>query len=287
VVNGWTAFNNPDQITIRMMINAGYTDPAVHQEMIAIAAGRMDCFAILDTPSSAQDPADAVNFRQNLQDIDSYWGAMYSPDILIYDANMGVRRYVPPSGIVAGAYAYTDSVAAEWFAPAGLNRGVITQALGARYLYEEGDRDLMSSAQINCIRKYGSAWTIWGEYTLQQAMSALQSVPVVRLMITVMTECASLAAYSVFEPNNPYTWHKLTTQMNSVLGPIETAQGITDFYVQCDGTNNTPDIIDERVCLVAIFIKPTLSILYLRLDGIVTRQSAVFSVEAAASNNMY
>lgn len=292
VVNGWTEFNNPENITIRILINAGYTDPAVHQEMISVCSSRMDCFAVLDMPSASQDVTDAVNFRNNEMDIDSYWGAVYTPDILIYDSHMGVRRYVPPSGIVAGQYAYTDNVAAEWFSPAGLTRGIIQQALGARFTYEEGDRDALSAAQVNAIRKYGAAWVIWGEYTLQQAMSALQSVAVVRLLITVMTEAVSTAAYSVFEPNNPYTWHKITTNLNAILDPIAQAGGFqggngVGYLVQCNATNNTPDIIDERVCMVAMWMKPTLSILYLMVDGVVTRTSAVFSVEEQAANNQY
>ena len=213
--------------------------------------------------------------------------SVYSPDILIYDANMGVRRYIPPSGIMAGVYAYTDKVAAEWFSPAGLNRGILNQALGARYTYEEGDRDALSQNQINAIRKYGAAWVVWGEYTLQQEMSALQSVGVVRMMITAMTEAANVAAYSVFEPNNKYTWHRLTVAVTAVLQPIEDAQGIDDFYVQCDSSNNTADIIDQRVLMVAMWIKPTLSALYIRLDGVVTRHSAIFSVEETAANNAY
>jgi hypothetical protein len=292
VVNGWQQFNNPETITVRLLIMGGYTDPAVAQEMISIASTRQDCFAIMDIPSDSQDVTDAVNFRNNQMDISSFWGAVYSPDILIYDKNLGVRRYVPPSGIVAGQYAYNDHVGYVWNSPAGLNRGILTQALGARFVYEEGDRDNLSQAQVNAIRQYGAAWTIWGEYTMQQQMSALQSVGVVRLMITIMTEAASAVAYSVFEPNDPFTWHKVTTVCNSVLDPIAQQGGINGgngvgYWVQCNATNNTPDIVDERVMLVAMWIKPTLSALYIQLDGIVTRQSAIFSVEAAAANNAF
>jgi phage tail sheath protein FI len=118
-------------------------------------------------------------------------------------------------------------------------------------------------------------------------MSALQSVGVVRLMITVMTQAVNVCAYSVFEPNNPYTWHKTTTVCNAVLNPYKQKGGITDFVVQCNASNNTPDIIDQRVMMVAMWIKPSLSALYIQLDGVVTRQSAIFSVEQAASGNAY
>ena len=287
VVNGWADFANTDQVTVRILINGGYATPEVHQCMLNLAAARMDCISVLDMPSDQQTPAAAVNYRQNVMNISSFWGAIYSPDILIYDSQMGARRYVPPSGLVACQYAYTDKVAAAWWAPAGLTRGLINTALALRVTYVEGDRDLMSAAQVNCIRKFGAAFTIWGEYTLQQEMSALQSVPVVRLIIIVVTESVNVCAYSVFEPNNPFTWHTIQTVENAILQPIEDAMGITDFYVQCDATNNTPQVIDQRVCKVALWIKPTLSILYIQLDVVVTRQSATFTIEMAAANGMY
>lgn len=287
VVAGWSDFADPEKITVRILINCGYASPEVHQTMVNLAAKRMDCFAICDTPSDQQESSAAANYRNNVMNVSSFWGALYTPDVLIYDSNLGARRYIPPSGLVAAQYAYTDKVSAEWFAPAGLTRGIISSALGLRELYDEGDRDMLSSAQVNAIRKYGPSFPIWGEYTLQPQMSALQSVPVVRLLITVMTEAADVVAYSLFEPNNPFTWHRIRTRINAVLDPIVVGQGITDKYVQCDGTNNTPDVIDQRVCKVAMWIKPVLSILYIQLDAIVTRQSATFSVEMSASYNQY
>ena len=292
VVAGWQDFANPEEITIRMLINCGYATPEVHQAMINLAATRMDCIAICDTPSDMQGAQDAVNYRQNQMNISSMWGALYTPDILIYDSTLGKRRYIAPSGLVAAQYAYTDQVSAEWFAPAGLTRGLIQGALALRETYEEGDRDILSAAQVNAIRKYGADFPIWGEYTLQQQMSALQSVPVVRLVITVITEAANVTAYSVFEPNDPFTWHRIRTRVNAILSPIANAEGLSGpegvgYYVQCDDKNNTPDIIDQRVCKVAMWLKPTLSILYLRLDAVVTRQSASFTVEMTASLNQY
>lgn len=287
VVNGWDDFANPDKITVRILINGGYATPEVHQKMVNLASHRMDCIAVLDTPSDKQSAQDAVDYRNNVMNVDSFWGAVYTPDVLIYDSNIGRRRYIPPSGLVAAQYAYTDKTAAAWFAPAGLTRGMIRQALNLRVTYDEGDRDLLSGSQVNAIRKYGSGFPIWGEFTLQKANSALSSVPVVRLIIIIVTESVNVTAYSVFEPNNPFTWHRIRTRENEILGPIKTEGGLNDFYVQCDDTNNTPDVIDQRVCKVALWIKPALSILFIKLDVVVTRQSATFSVEMAAANNQY
>jgi phage tail sheath protein FI len=287
IVTGWDDFSNAERITVRILINAGYANAPVHQKMMAIAARRMDCFCVLDTPANLQNPEDAANYRQTQMSVDSFWGAIYSPDILIYDQDLGARRYVPPSGMVAGQYAYNDRVASQFFAPAGLTRGILANALGCRFVYEEGDRDTLSEAQVNAIRFINDAWTIWGEYTLQAAMSSLQSVPVVRMVITVVTEASSVVAYSVFEPNNEYTWHRVRARMNDILQPIEDGNGLTDYLVQCDKTNNTPDVVQQRVMKVALWLKPVLCALYVALDLVITRQNATFTVEETAFKNQF
>ena len=285
IVTGWNDFANPEHITVRILINGGYANPEVHQKMFSIAGKRNDCFAVCDTPSNLQNPEDAANYRQRTMAVNSFWGAIYSPDILIYDEQMGRRRYTPPSGMVAAQYAYNDKTASQYFAPAGLTRGILPLALGCRFTYEEGDRDTLSQAQVNAIRFINGAWTIWGEYTCQFATTSLSSVPVVRMIIDVVTQASTTVAYSVFEPNNAYTWHRVTTRMNGTLQPIEDVGGLTDFVVQCNGKNNTPAIIQQRVMKVALWIKPVLCALYVLLDVIITRQDAVFSVEERATAN--
>ena len=286
VVAGWNSFADPEVRAVRILINGGYATPEVHQAMTNIAEARRDCFAVLDMPSDYQTTSSAcVDYRRHYMDVNSRYGAIFTPDVLIYDYVMGKRRYIPPSGLVAAQFAYTDRVAYEWFAAAGLTRGIIKNAQGLRVTYKEGDRDLLSPAQVNTITNYrtGGMFAIWGEYTLQYNTSALSSIPVVRLLIAVETRVADVAAYSVFEPNDVYTWDAARASINNLLLPIFKARGFVEMpIVVCDETNNPPETRDLRQMRIDIWMKPTLPALYIKVTEVVTRQSAVVTEDIKA-----
>jgi hypothetical protein len=46
-----------------------------------------------------------------------------------YQSSKKCSIWVPPSVVVPGVLAFNDAVAAPWYAPAGLNRGGLTQLL--------------------------------------------------------------------------------------------------------------------------------------------------------------
>lgn len=275
IVTGWDKFTDVEKITVRILINGGYATPEVQQKMVSISESRRDCFAVLDIPSDSQEPTAAKDYRMNEMNVNSKYAAAYAPDILIFDESSGKRLYVPPSGYVAAQYAYTDRVTAEWFAPAGLIRGLISNALGLRFNYNEGDRDLLSTVQINAIRHTKGSFPIWGEYTLQVMTSALQSVPVVRMLIRIETSLVDAANYFVFEPNTQMTRFRLKTVCVDFLEPIRKAQGLYSYEVVCDERNNTPQTIDARQLIVDVYLKPVLSALYIRINNIVTKTSSI------------
>jgi len=277
IISGWNAMADPETVTIRILINGGYSTPEVQQAMVNIASTRRDCFAIIDIPSDQQDSASAANYRKNSMNVNSYYAAAYSPDIMIFDPYTGNRLFVPPSGYVAAQFAYTDKNFADWFAPAGLRRGVIPNSLGLRYNYNEGDRDLLSQAQVNGIRNYSGIFPIWGEYTLQYASSAMSSVSVVRLIIRIETSVVDTANYFVFDPNNSATRYRLSSTVNDFLTPIKRAGGLYDFLVVCDDSNNTPNVVDAKTLIMDIYVKPVLPALFIRINTHVEKTSATFT----------
>jgi len=165
-----------------------------------------------------------------------------------------------------------------------LNRGRIKSALGLLVTYDEGDRDLLSLAQVNTIRKIGPSFPIWGEYTLQVLASDLQSVPVRRLLITIETSLVNVLAYTVFEPNDTFTQRTVAQMCEDFLLPIQNGRGLYSFTVVCDASNNPPQIIDLRELHVDIYIQPELSVLYLQLQTIITTTGANVDELIASSN---
>lgn len=289
IMSGWDDFADPEQITVRLLINAGYTNVAVQQKMVSIASNRKDCFAILDMPSDKQNATDAANYRNYELNINSSYGAIYTPDLLITDEDSGEQLYVNPSGYVAGQYCYTDKSFASWWAPAGLTRGVIPNVQGIRVKYSEGHRDLLAQSQVNYIREMpGKGYPIWEEYTLQAKASALQNVHVRRLCITIEVAITDFLQYNVFDPNDAEMRSGLVLAIEDYLIQVQTGRGLqvingkNGFLVQCDENNNPAYLLDQGICVVDVYIKPISVAKFIKLNVILTKLSAEFSEVSAA-----
>jgi len=61
------------------------------------------------------------------------------------------------------------------------------------------------------------------------------------------------------------------------LREVQGRRGLTDFYVVCDETNNTGNIIDTNQFVADIYIKPARSINFISLNFIATRTGVEFS----------
>lgn len=287
VIAGWTSFSSPDTISVRILINGGYTASAVQQYMDSIARSRLDCICVLDMPSQYQDTSsDCVLYRTQLLNIDSSYSAIYAPDLQIIDQYTNQTLYVPPSGYIAATYALTDNVTASWFSPAGLNRGLIPNVIGVRTKFTKGDLDLMYPNQINAIVLKSSSYASWGDKTLASQSSALSYVPVRRLLITVEVSIANALNFDLFEPNDDFTRFRIIQMINQFMQPIKDAQGVYDFLVQSDSKNNPTSLTDQGIMVVTLFIKPVIPAEIIILQSCITNSGANFQEIISGSGNL-
>lgn len=285
IAEAWALFNNPDDVPVNLLLNAGYATYTVQNAMIEVCENRKDAFAILDTPYD-MTPEEAVAYVQGDQNgsvTTSRYAAIYHDWIKDYDSTQLKTVEIPPSGYVAGAFAYTDDVADVWFAPAGIQRGTL-QVLGVKTKLEQTDRDYLYENHINPIRfKSGVGVSIWGQRNLQSYNSALDRVAVVRLIQVIQKSVAIALDAFVFEPNDEFTRNTITSVVNSFLGRIEARRGLTAFQVVCDSTNNTPATIDANELNVTILLQPTRAAEIIRLPIVITRTGASFDEAVAAA----
>lgn len=281
VILGWELYRDPENVDVNILINGGWTDPAVQQRMDDIAKDRADCIAVLDMPSDKQKVNDAINYRQNIASgdglgIDSSYSAIYSPDLRIYDPYNATELYIPPSGHAAAAYAYTDKVSKVWFSPAGMKRGVLN-VRGVRQVYNQGARDALWEQQINPIRVIpGQGIYIWGDTTLQTRPSALQYINVRRMLCFVEKSISITLQYFVFDPNDSILRATIKSVIRDFLLPIKQGRGLIDFEVVCDERNNPSYLTDSGVLNVDVYLKPTLSSRIIQMTAVITKQGASF-----------
>lgn len=272
----WDFFADTDIVEVKILINGGYSNPTVQLKMIDICKGRGDAFAILDVPADQQQAQQSVDYRNLTLNANTNRAALYGPDVLINDVYSGKILYVPPSGHVAGVFAFTDRTTYPWFAPAGLNRGQLS-VLGIRRKYNKGERDMLHDAQVNYIRNMpGLGISVWEARTLQAQQSALSFINVRRMLDTIEVAVSRAQQSNLMEPNDDFTKKQVKAAIDEYLQLIKQARGINAYLVVCDIRNNPPALTGQGQLQVDIFIEPTLPVEKIVLRVSVTKQGASF-----------
>jgi phage tail sheath protein FI len=256
--SGIYAFMDSEAIDINLLVAPGWSaDPIVANGLISICESRGDCMTILDTPF-ALDVQSVVNYRNKLLTSASNYAAVYYPWIQIADSVSQKNIFVPPSGMVAGQYAYNDSVGHIFTAPAGRNRGNLVNALATERVLNQGDRDALTLAQINPIyTEAGYGIYIRGQMTLQTTTTALDRVNVRRLLLYLRKVIATASKYYEFEPADSITALRLKGIATSILQSYVSSGGIVSFTVDVGSDVNTALTLDNNELYMSISIVPT------------------------------
>jgi hypothetical protein len=186
------------------------------------------------------------------------YAASYWPWVQTVDPSSGQLVWVPASTLVAGVYAYNDTVSEPWFAPAGINRGGLSTVVRAEKKLTQTNRDTLYTNKVNPIATFpGTGVVVYGQKTLQTKASALDRVNVRRLLISLKSYIGQIANNLVFEQNTIATRNQFLAQVNPYLESVQQRQGLYAFKVIMDSSNNTPDVIDRNQLVGQIYLQPT------------------------------
>jgi hypothetical protein len=215
---------------------------------------------------------------QKAENFDSSYAAMYWPWVQIADPATGKYIWVPQSVIMPSIYAFNDKVAAEWFAPAGLNRGGQETVVQAARKLTHANRDVLYDGNVNPVATFpGEGVCVWGQKTLQKKASALDRVNVRRLLINLKKFIASVSKYLIFENNTTATRNRFLAQVNPYMESVQQRQGLYAFKVVMDESNNTPDVIDRNIMKGDIFIQPAKAAEFIVIDFNIMPTGATFN----------
>jgi len=248
----------------------------VIDKAIDVATNRGDTFVVIDPVKQSQTIGVAISGVENSL-VDSNYAAAYWPWVKILDVNKNKPVWVPASTVIPGVIAKSDASSFEWFAPAGLNRGGIPDALEVEAKLSVSQRDSLYDARINPLASFPAQGVcVWGQKTLQTKPSALDRVNVRRLMITLKKYIASSTRYLVFENNTVETRQRFLNIVTPYLENVKARQGLYGFRVVMDESNNTPDIIDRNILYGQIFVQPTKTAEFIVLDFNILPTGATF-----------
>jgi phage tail sheath protein FI len=272
------AISNADEYDINMVVTPGIVrrlHTAVTTDVLDMVEARQDAFYIADL-TAVTDTISQVTTQASA--VDSNYIGSYYPWVKTVDTNTNKLISVPPSVLMPAVFAANDAIAAEWFAPAGLNRGGIVGAVSVLNRLTHSERDTLYENKVNPIATFpGQGIVAFGQKTLQDRASALDRINVRRLLITVKKFVASTSRYLVFEQNTATTRGRFINTVQPYLEGIQQRQGLYAFKVVMDETNNTPDVVDRNILAGQIFLQPAKTAEFIVIDFNILPTGASFS----------
>ena len=272
------AFNllaNKDEYRFNVLLAPGVgLDNAASSTMISTCEGRGDAIAVVDCKVYGAVVSSAATAAAGQS---SNYAATYWPWIQLYSSALGKAVWSPASTVMGGVFAFNDQVGAEWFAPAGLNRGGVPSVLRAERKLTQNDRDTLYNANVNPLATFpGEGVVVFDQKTLQRKATALDRVNVRRLLIALKDFIGQVGNNLVFEQNTTVTRNRFLSQVNPYLDSVVQRQGLYTYKVVMDESNNTPDVIDRNQLVGQIYIQPTKTAEFIILNFNVQPTGATF-----------
>jgi Phage tail sheath C-terminal domain len=272
-----SAIRDTDSLVFNLIACPGY--PEAIQNLVAFNTDRgQTAFVIGDTPFRL--PSDGtslhawgLNSNGALDNNDigavSYddYMAMFYPSGYTND-NTGNYIVVPPSHMMLRTIANSDAKSYQWFAPAGLRRGVVDNATAVGYIdsvtgeftrttLPQSIRDVLAGVKINPIATLTGAGIVnFGQYTRANAASSMDRINVARLVAYIRRQLSLIVKPYLFEPNDALTRGEVKNAIESFFLELVAQRGVNDFIVVCDTSNNTPTRIDRSELWIDIAMEP-------------------------------
>ena len=289
---------DPEFINMNLLTAPGLTVESLTTHAINVCEERADAMALIDLPNVyipsheqyysdksnriGTTPNSAATSLKNRQ-IDSSYGCTFYPWVQCRDEATSKLVWIPPTVAMMGVLASSERKSELWFAPAGFNRGGLSEGaagipvVGISERLTSKNRDTLYDANINPIASFPSTGiVVFGQKTLQARQSALDRINVRRLVIFMKKQISILASTILFDQNVQSTWNRFTGLIEPFLANVKIRFGITDYRLILDETTTTPDLIDQNVLYAKIMIKPARAIEFIAIDFVIMSTGASF-----------
>jgi hypothetical protein len=246
----------------QMPVTTAWSMTNIQKSMVNQCVQKQYRVAVLDTPM-ALAPAQALHWlnQQAYTDPTARFAAAYYPWLKVPDelGIEGPNRAIPPSGHVAGAYAYTDNNSGVQKPPANVELQFVSDVQLGVTSPQQG---FLNSAGINCIRPFpGRGIRVWGARSISQDPD-WKYIHRRRLMSMIEDSVDQASRWVVFQANDADLRRMVTHSLNVFLQTIWLAGGLhgarpsEGYFVKCDSTNNTPITIDagQFICQIGVAV---------------------------------
>ena len=240
--------------------------------LLTMVQERGDTMAVVDMEPYGSTVSQTLTDASSL---DTSYAATYWPWTQTIDNQTGQPIWTPASTLVPAAYTFSDNASYPWFAPAGTTRGRMSYVTRVERNLTQTNRDNLYVGNVNPLATFPQQGVvIFGQKTLQKQPNALDRVNVRRLLIELINNIGAIANTLVFEQNTQATRNDFLSQVNPYLSSVQQREGVYEFKVVMDESNNTPQTIDNNQLIGQIWIKPTRTAEFISLDFNILPSSA-------------
>jgi hypothetical protein len=211
--------------------------------------------------------------------LDTEFVSSYFPNVVVEDTANNNRRVTLPGSVAAlSAIGFNDKVAYPWFAPAGFNRASLDFVKMTQVKVSQPERERLYTVRINPIIKLpGEGFVIFSQQTLEQAGSALQSLNVQRMIISLKQQITVAGNQIIFEQLTPELRTRFVDMVKPILATVQVRDGIERFEIVSDDRNNTQqDILANRMN-VNIKVVPVRAAEFIAIDFIISPSGITFT----------
>jgi len=267
---GIQVFRKVEAFDINMLCVPGISLAAVVQEMISILDSRNDCLGIIDPPFGLT-PQEVVDWHNGTGTYTGFHSAfttnraaLYYPWVKQYDPYTKRELWLPPSAVIPAVIAYNDTVGESWFAPAGIQRGKVQNALAVEHASTLGEVEYfygpLNGNAINPIMQFSKdGIVVYGQRTLQRFPTSLDRINVRRLLFFIEKSIATISRSLVFEQNDEILWAQFRNLIDPFLQNLVGRRALEDYRVVCDSTTNTPYHRNNNEVVCKIYLIPVKS----------------------------
>jgi hypothetical protein len=215
--------------------------------------------------------------RHQFELTNTSYAATYANYLKVLDDSSGVYNFIPPSGFVAAKIVATDFEIGPWGAPAGFNRGILTNVVDVAITPNQHQRDSLYQININPIATFADQGiVVFGQKTLLKKPSAFDRINVRRTFLYLEKATKSVMRFFIFENNTLFTRARVINTLSPFFERVKAADGLYDYLIVCDERNNTPEVIDNNELIVDIYLKPVRTAEFIRVNFYATRTDANF-----------
>lgn len=283
--DAYELFTDKDKYSVMYAITVDYPIEVLQFVNDSVSEVRRDMFNFV---SPHNDSSPFLNKTTLVQDLSTFRDVVLNPNSAYTVIDSGYKyqwdgfnqkyRWIPLNGDVAGICARLDSEYEAWYSPGGSTRGKIKNAVKLSSNLNEDARDILYPKQINAVvSSPGEGTFLLGDRTSLSNKSAFQSFHIKKLFIILEKSISKASKSQLFEFNNPATRSRFVGMVEPFLRSVQSRDGLEDYKVVCDASNNTDDVIARGEFVASIYIKPLYSIQGVILNFVATKSSVQFN----------